>query len=507
MSFETLTQSEQIEMMKFIEGYSAYSEMKEKGLIPDGMKTKAAGTTNTAQILFGAGGLFTGQGLESDIITAYVRPEGISAFLAKQGLIFPSILEQPMLGLITGIQDDGAAAVANPCDNAPSGYIKACNLFFQFGRLQFDTATIEFDKIFTALNSGVNMDLRLRGRLLGLSDADFPRGLDDNMVVSTVVGSEMVKVGMLMARGTTNQQGLTYQYWQGNVALATGGGGYIPMAGLDAQITTGQVDAQSNTACPAVDSDVKNFNYLSLYSNNTNNTPNIVWYLAQLEYYLRFNAQRMGLDPVEWVVVMNPNMWQEFTNVWPIAYNTNRGAELLTVGNTRLNLDARAMQEDTTAMRNQMTVAINGRVYPVVVDDGVNEQVNGDNASIPAGSYAGSIYMVPITINGGFPVTYIEYKDYRVGMQQIQQLMGKQTFWTDGGMFSWALDPIIKWCFKMSAKTERRIVCRSPQLAGRIDNVLYSPLQHLRSSEPGSAYEMDGGVSTRSTTSLNAVWQ
>lgn len=492
------------EMQDFVQMYQAFQATKEKG-----MKVKTAGTNNTAQLLFGAGGLFTTQGLESDLITAYVRPTGISELLSEMGLIFPSILEQPVLGLITGIQDNNAAAVANPCDDAPSGYIKGCNLFFQFGRLQFDTATIEFDRIFTALNSGVNTDLRLRGRLLGLSESDYPKGLDDNMAVNIVVGSEMVKVGMLMARGSTNQMGLTRQYWQGDVTTGTAGGGYLPMAGLDSQITTGQVDATTNTACPAADSDVKDYNYQSISSLNGNNVPNILWYLSQLEYYLNFNADRMGLSPVEWVVAMNPNMWNEFTQFWPIAYATNRGAELLvgTNNNTRLVVDAAEMTDQRDKLRAERRIAINGKMYRVVVDDGIHEQVNGDNANIPAGSYASSIYMLPLTINGGFPVTYMEYKDYRVGMQQIQALMGKQTFWTDGGTFSWALDPIIKWCFKMSAKTERRIICRAPQLAGRITNVVYSPLQHLRESFAGSAYELDGGVSTRATTALNAVWQ
>lgn len=507
--FENLSPKEMQTMLAFIEGYNAYTELKEKGLTPGGLRTKTASDTNTSQILFGQGGLFTTQGLESDIITAYVRPTGLSELLSAKGLIFPSILEQPVLGLITGIQDNNAAAVANPCDDAPSGYLKGCNLFFQFGRLQFDTATIEFDKIFTALNSGVNTDLRLRGRLLGLSESDYPRGLDDNMVVNIVVGSEMVKVGMLMARGTTNQQGLTRQYWQGDVTTGTAGGGYLPMAGLDSQITTGIMDATTQTTCPAADSDVKNFNYASISSLNGNNVPNILWYLSQLEYYLTFNATRMGLDPVEWVVVMNPNMWNEFTQFWPIAYATNRGAEILTAANSnvRLVVDSAEMTDQRDKMRESRQIAINGKMYQVVVDDGVNEQVNGDNANIPLGAYASSIYMLPLSINGGFPVTYLEYKDYRVGMNQIQALMGKQTFWTDGGTFSWALDPILKWCFKLSAKTERRIVLRAPQLAGRIDNILYSPLQHLRESFPGSSYEFDGGVSTRATSTLHAVWQ
>lgn len=498
-----MNEKELMEFEQFYHAYQAFSGLQKKGLV-----TKTAGTSNSAQLLFGNTGLFAVFGLESDIITAYVRPDGLSSELARRGHIFATTIEQPVLGLITGIQDDGAAAVANPCSDAPTGYLKACNLFFQSGRLQFDTATVEFDKIFTQLNSGVNTDLRLRGRLLGVSEADFPRGLTEDQVVKLVFMSEMVKVGMLMARGTTNQMGLTRQNWQGDIANNTAGGGYKEYPGLDSQITTGHKDATTGTACPAVDSDVKNFNYASIYSSNANGVPNITWYLSTLENYLRHNAVRMGLDPVEWVVVMRPEMWDELTQIWPIAYNTNRGAQILgtTAGNVHLTLDATDMTAQRDAMRRQMMLAINGRDYQVVTDDGINEQVNGDNASIPAGSYASSIYMVPMTINGGFPVTYLEYYDYRVGMQQIQALMGKQTWWTDGGSFSWALDPIIKWCTKMSAKTERRIVLRCPALAGRVDNVLYSPLQHMRESFADSPYLHNGGVSTRATSTLQAVW-
>lgn len=483
------------EIQEFAEAYLAFKQAK-------GMHTKTAGTTNTAPLLFGDTGLFTTQGLEPDIITAYVRPQGLSAVLADRGHVFPSIMEQPVLGLITGIQDDGAAAVAEPCDDAPTGYIKGCNLFFQFGRLHFDTATIEFDQIFTQLNSGVNTDLRLRGRLLGMNEGDFPRGLNENDVVSVVVGSEMVKVGMLMARGTNNQVGLTRQMWQGDPDNNTAGGGYQEFPGLDSQITTGHVDAQTNITCPAVDSDVKDFNYGNISGAGAED---IVWYMSTMEAYLRHNATRMGLDPVEWVVVMRPELWDELTQVWPVAYNSNRGADIL-AGNTRLTLDASDMTAQRDAMRAQMRIAINGRNYVVVTDDGISEQTNINDANVPAGSYASSIYFVPLTINGNFPVTYMEYKDYRVGMAQMQALMGKQTFWTDGGTFSWALDPIRKWCFKMSAKTERRIILRSPQLAGRIDHVLYAPLQHFREPFADSPYLADGGASTRAANSLNAVW-
>jgi hypothetical protein len=83
----------------------------------------------------------------------------------------------------------------------------------------------------------------------------------------------------------------------------------------------------------------------------------------------------------------------------------------------------------------------------------------------------------------------------------------EQFFWTDNGSYSWALEQI-KWCYKLALKTERRIILRTPQLAGRIDNVKYEPLQHLRDSDPSGAYFKDGGVSLRGgmVQTPHAVW-
>lgn len=498
------------EMKHFLEFAQAYVAFKEANgedaiknhYIPALQKTLAG--SNAAPLLFGNTGLFTTQGLESDIITAYVRPKGLMADLPS----FDSILELPVFGTITGVQDDGAAAVNNPCDDAPTGYIKGCNITAQFGRLQFDTNEMEFDKIFLQLNSGVNTELRLHGRLLGLNDDMNPSNLNEEDVLNIVIGAEMVKVGMLMERGTANQVGLVRQTWQGAIANNSAGGGYKEFPGLDAQITTGHVDFSTNTTCPAVDSDVKDFNYNLVSAVNANNVPLIAWYLSTLEFYLRHNAERMGLMPVEWVVCMRPELWDELTQYWPIAYNTNRGAQIMAAQtNTRLNLDGREMIMERDRMRRAMTIDINGRSYRVITDDGINEATNINNANVGLGQYASSIYMVPLSINGAFPVTYFEHIDYRRGMSLagVSRLMGKEDFWTDRGLFSWAIENQ-KWCFKLSAKTERRIVLRTPQLAGRIDHVLYEPLQHLRESFPSSPYEYDGGVSTRAATTVNAVW-
>jgi hypothetical protein len=460
-------------------------------------KTKAAAAVNEAPLLFGDGGLWITPGLERDIITAYVRPQGLSSVIP----VLPSVTENPIFGSITGIQGDGASPATNPCDDNPTGYVKGCNLTAQFGRLAFDTNTIEFDKVMLEVNRGVSTDLTLRGRLLGINTIN-PSGLSDNDVLDIVTASEMVKVGMLMHRGTTEQMGLVRQLWQGAIANNTAGGGYKEMPGLDSQIATGQVDATTNTACPAMDSDVKDFNY-----NNVDGSGalDIVEYMSMIEFYERQGASDMGLDPVEWVWVMRKDLWQELTAIWPIAYNTNRGASVLS-GNNRLVVDGGDMIAQRDLMRRNLTIDVNGNTYRVVLDDGISEATNTTDANVPSGQFASSIYFVPLTITGGFPVTYIEHVDYRRGARDVARLMGKNDFWTDRGVFSWAIENQ-KWCYKLSLKTEWRVVLRTPHLAGRIDNVLYAPLQHLREGFEDSAYNLDGGVSLRRATATFSVWK
>lgn len=116
--------------------------------------------------------------------------------------------------------------------------------------------------------------------------------------------------------------------------------------------------------------------------------------------------------------------------------------------------------------------------------------------------------MVPLTITGGFPVLYREYVDYRQAAPDINLLRGNEMFfWTDQGVYSWAIEQI-KWCYKLTLKTEQRIILRTPQLAGKIDNVLYTPMQHLRDADPDSPYWVNGGISATSAIGTPvAIWR
>ncbi len=473
MSDEVMTQiAELLKQQTEILGRLSEKELHEK----------TAGTTHAGIRLHGDGGIFSVSGLEREIITAMVRPQGIDAILP----LLPSIDENPRFGALTGVTDDVGAEPTNACDDAPTGFIKACNLSARFGMIRRDTNTVEMDRLMLRLNRGDFTDLTLYGRLLGMTDL-APSGLNENQVLNIVTMAEMVSAGVRTERE------LNRQIWQGTWGV----GNEFP--GLDVQIATGQKDADTGTLCPALDSDVKNFNYHALDST-------IVTYVSQLEWYIRHNARTMGLEPVEWVFVMRPDLWYELTAVWPCAYNTNRCSSAVNTNST-VFIDGRENVADRDAMRNGHYIDVNGMRYRVIEDTGIFEHNNVNNANLIAGEYASSIYMVPLTITGGFPVAYRQYVDYRRAGTDIGLLKGlEEFFWSDNGVFSWAVEQI-KWCYKMALKTEQRIVLRTPQLAGRIDYVKYSPLQHLREPDPTSPYHYDGGVSIRGGLSEPyAVW-
>ncbi len=477
------------QLTKAIQGQSKVQEALISALTGEEYGEKVE-DTNTAVLLFGGGGIFSTPGLDPNVITAHIRPKGIAALLPK----FASLLEQPLYASITGFTGaDGGSEPVNPCDDALSGFMKGCNLTAQFGRVARATNTIEWDKVMTKLNAGVTTDLMLRGRLLGMDDFN-PAGLSEDAAINIVTMGEMVGVGVQFERV------LSRHTWQGSPANNTSGGGYKEFPGLDNQIATGQVDANTGVACEALDSDVKDFNFNPVGGTS----PSIVEQLSMLEFFLRYNADRMGLDPATWAIAMRPELWYELSAIWPCQYNTNRCATSV-IGSSEVFIDGRENVAERDRMRRGMTIDINGNTYPVVVDTGIFEDSNETNGNLIPGQFASSIYMLPLTITGGFPVTYFEYLDYRAGARDAALLRGRNDFWTDDGVFSWTLEEQ-KWCYDLTAKTEQRVVLRTPQLAGRIDNVMYEPVQHLRSPYPDSPYFADGGVSLRSTPSLNAVW-
>lgn len=452
--------------------------------------TKAPANWGTSGYLTQPGGLFTIAGMEPDVITTHIQPMGLGASLP----VFPNNIDDPRYGFITGFAAATGSEATNPCDDAPKGYMKGGTLTAAFGRIMRQTETIEIDKLLHQ-QRGASTNLRLMGEMLGMG-ALSPSNMTQGQLLDLVVQAEMVGVGVQMERK------IAALLWQGSTANNTAGGGYKEFPGLDNQIATGQVDAETGTTMPAVDSLIYNFNYNAV----DGTVLDIVDYLSMMEFYLRDNATRTGLTPVTWAIVMRPELWFELSAVWPCRYLTNRCATDGGVNPVVINDNVNVQMRD--GMRNGSYIDINGNRYPVITDDGIFEHTNVNNASVTPGSYASSIYMVPLRIRGNFPVTYWEHIDYRGVQAQLGPLGAgarNTPFWTSDGRFLWVYREN-GYCFDLQAKIEPRVVLRTPQLAGKVQNVLYTPLTHLRDAEPSSQYWLDGGVSLRSYTAGSHVW-
>ena len=454
------------------------------GLVKEaGLTDKAADASETATRIHGTGGIFSTLGLERDIVTAHVRPHGIAPVLP----IFGTLSEDPRFGAIQGYSDDIGDEPTDVCKDAPTGYLKACNLTAKLGLIRRDSETIDIARTKLKINRGDFTDLIMRGRILG-DDGLAPANLNETQILDLLTMSEMVNVGVRMERQ------LSLNLWQGTVAAGQ-------MPGLDSQVATGQVDADTGTACPAMDSDVKEFNYNEVGGSGLS----IVEYLSMLVRFVQYNAETMGLMPASWFISMRPELWWELSEVWPCEYNTNKCASSVLGDASRVVIDGRDNIADRDSFRNSMTLPINGQIFTVVTDTGIFQHDNSNNANLEAGQFASSIYVLPLTIVGNFPVLYREYLDYRSAAGEIALLRGTQDFWTDSGIYMWAIEQV-KWCIKFAARTEQRIILRTPHLAGKIDHVMYSPLQMLRTPYSDDPYHVDGGVSLRTHTDGQAVW-
>ncbi|NIM47919.1 MAG: hypothetical protein GTO22_01420 [Gemmatimonadales bacterium] len=228
--------------------------------------------------------------------------------------------------------------------------------------------------------------------------------------------------------------------------------------------------------------------------------------LEMMAAYLMRNATGQRLTPVDWAIVMRPELWQIYSSVIPtqavMAALLNQWANL--PARMSIQLNGTEIVQERDRLRQQMQIPLNGRMYRVILDDGIDEiddAHDSDDALVP-GEFASDVYFLPMTYLGNRPALRVEYKDFRYLTGEVAAtdgLIGDFYKWSPDGRFAWTW---VKngWCFKVQAKIEPRIILRTPQLAGRITNVRYVPQQHMRVPDMDSPYFHKGGVSTRTST-------
>lgn len=453
-----------------------------------GTTTKAVGSTPSIVMGYGVGGLFSDPGLQRPVFSAMTLPQvGLQSILPY----LPSNLELATYGLLTGVTATTGDDANGTCDPWPTaGLSKLCEHTFVFDRKGRQTPVVLADLFGRLANRADHTDLQLIGGLTPFANPNAPTmaGYNPNNVVNNEIAKKLFELGVAMSRDFARL------FYTGTPAANSAGGGTKQYYGLDILINDGYRDAITGIACPAADSIVMSYGNVNV----TNDYSQIVRIMANIYYQLQLRARAMGLNPVKWVIVMAPALFWELSEVWPFFYNYNSQQVMATVAANsgfRINMGAENGMALRDQMRGDMTkidghfLMISGERVDVIIDESITETTG------LLGSFSSSIYFVPLTVTGGVRTTYMEYFDYSaMPMEAIRRFAGEQyADVSDNGRFLWYKLPPTQGCMQISVQSQERLILLTPQIAARLDNVAYTPVQHPRTPFTDSSYYVNGG--------------
>lgn len=481
-------QADQINWTRLLSTVAKEMEARQKGF-PSG--------TPSEPYLHGPNGLWSVPGVERDVISTRIIPRGIAGLMPARA----SNVMNPLYPYLTGFTDPAESQPDGVCDDPPTaGQSKNCLQTATYGRYSYQTRELEITRLGQIINRSEFTDFMLWNDPLGVEGGNSivsPNASPANLSLQNEVRMRMAELGIKF------QNKLMRQLWDGNPANNTGGGGYKEFPGLDILIGTGKQDAITGQTCPSLDSLVIDMDYKTVEDLTGNDT--LINVLTYTYRQLRNLASRTGLDPVRWVFAMREPLFYEVTAGWPCSYLSYRCAFPNNGSAANLTLDAGDAVAMRDAMREGRYLIIDGARVEVVIDDAITEETSGDTSQITNGSFASSIKILPLTVQGNKSVLFWEYfawngpnAAFSSEVQSTIPMLGNY-FWTDGGQYIWHMKPPQNWCVQWMGLISPRIILLTPHLAASINNIQYSPLMHPRDSFPDDPYFVNGGATSRNT--------
>lgn len=449
-------------------------------------------STPTANYAHGPAGLFSHPALEQPLYSAVVTPwTGLQYVLPVRG----TIKTDPLYGIVTGVTATSGSEPTGVCDDPPTvGLAKLCMQSYSLGRESRQTSVLDVSRGDRITDRGEHTDFIVYGNPFGVEKNWLVPGVSPEFG-SVGVGEATKRMVEFMVAWSRDFASVIYT---GTPTANTSGGGYKEPQGLDIIINTGHRDAENGQLCAAADSIVRSFGSINISTGTAAQQGSLVRLIAYIYRNLQQNAGQMNLAPLDLALVMRFSLFYEITEVWPIAYSTYRDSLVPTGSTNFVNAtDAQRMRDEMRAdliMRKGQYLLIDGQRVPVILDDAIAE------TTLANGAFSSSIYFVPLRILGGREATFLEYFDY--GAANVLKNAGYMApdnsySLSDNGRFLLHKKPPTNFCTQLVALTEWRVVCTTPQLAGRITNIAYSPLIHERSGDPSSNYFADGGRTSR----------
>jgi len=475
-TFEQLAQIQSTELAKALGPFLTGEKQAEyKDFVPHGLNHltnyKASGNPASDAYLYVNGGLFGRCDGTPQLINAMVGPRGFEAVLEWMG----TNTEQEHVDALTDIQETGSESTT-PCGDCPSIDLTACAQFYCFGRFCRQTQELQFDRIGMFGNGNVPTKIL------------FGSIIDSTGRVLARQGETIDNAWWLQSRAAGYMLALKNNtlLWAGDPC--NNSGSYMEYKGFQNIVNTGKFDSYTELRCDALDSFLMDLNFANFTSDGANAVTR--WFKRMVDQF-DFRAGGAGLDwsTSEMFIVMRPNTWDCVSRVYACA-----GIDLCSVGDTnnRFQANSETAQRNHEEFLNRRALPINGRWYPVVLDNEI-PQTTGQ-----ANGVCSDVYFITTRINGE-TVTWGQYQDFNqtygnVRNELIQTFGSDDIGITDNGRFAMIRDNS-RGCFDVQILTKPRVIAKMPWLLGRIQNVCCDVLQEPFPDTTGSGgvYEKDGG--------------
>jgi hypothetical protein len=480
----------EIDVTQFAEAF--LHALKDAGKL-DGKKD--ASGNPTGPFMHGMGGLFSFAPDEHPFLNAMVHPRGV---LSRLPILRSDPHQYELLTTITGVTAGSGSEPDGVCDDPPKpGDLKGCTLIVPYGRIIRSTKELSF---FDLENQHSQFEELTYGRIPQqmfnpdrfFPMANVPQGGQD---LHDEWGARFYLLAIEM------QRALCPGVYTDDPTNNGANNGRMYTTGLDLWINTGNKrDYLSSAVCTALNSKVDDFGYNSY----DGTSPDLVQMIHDVWAYINNNAMEMRLDPAKWFIAMRPNLFHLLTEIWPCRYDTDRcsntnGTNVVIVNDDR----NRAFRQQ---MRDGSYLLIDGVPVPVVQDSCIPREDWDDTQELNEGEFASDIYFVPETILGNMAATGWQYFDQRIRERSNARARNNQVWTTDSGMYAWATTESGGYCEAVKATLEYRLLMFTPQLAGRIQDVMYAPRQPFRDWEPDEKYYLDGGITYRPPSNFYSMW-
>lgn len=454
------------------------------GVLSVGAKNDPASTTATGNPLHGTNqaglgnvyGAFSYPGVRPEMWSALPR---VRSFLRLVSLEASSV-DNERIEVLTGQTADSGTNATGFCGNPPSvGNLKVAQQLFTWGDYYVKT---ELNAL--AQTGSVKDRADIARRILNSGQIDNPfipdiaRRLTDTQ---SALQHEFYKLGVSMERqaelvgirGSAGTKNSTYLGWT------------TQFGGLDGQIATGKTDVVSGVAAPALDSAVLSFN--ANISGLGANGYDIVENITALVRGLQDRAASVGIG-ANHAIVMRRDAFYAVADVWACAYATYMCDGSSTSPNNR---DGMLIQNLRNDMLNGRYLLVSGQQIPVVFSDGILQENTANN------TYKSDIYVVAYEADG-VPLLRMQYFD--MGNAYISEFANAFGL-DDVAVLNNGLFLVGKrstgLCIEYHVQARMRLILDAPFLSGRVDDAIYTLIDPMRDSIPGTSFYANGGQTRR----------